>query len=314
MRLRSLIAGLGVAITLTLCFPVVAAAQVQTVTVCWDNYKLPGGDWDWSDSVPFGTVPRESDFTTAGLVLDLSAGRQTSPSNQGKSSAYVAVTAVPLSSVNNTDALIEYDGTPTPGYQLRAHAQGNDVWNGHLVRENGSDKWWATRPQDWPLVTTAAAMEGGATLADYKAAYPLATVSHVGYSLGSGVTTVGLLKSMTFQGRHWVFGLCSVVTTSTTTTPPVVPPVDTSTSTTTDDTDVTTTTTTVDTATTTTTTADVELTTTTTDDVVLVGAHESSLPDTGLSGEPLKILGGVGLLMVLIGALTFTVVKLRRRA
>lgn len=315
MRVKAFAAGLGVALSLMLGFPVTASAQIETRTVCWDNFELPGGNWDWSDSVPFGTVPREQDFTADGLVLDLSAARQTSPSNQGKSSAYVAVTSVALSSVNNTDALITYVGTPTPGFQLRAHAQGDAVWNGHLVRENGSDKWWATRPQDWPLVTNASMMNGGATLADYKAAYPLATVSHVGYSLGSGVTTVGTLKSLTFQGVHWTFGLCPLPTTSSTTSTP-----DTSTSTsdpTSSESSATDTATTTPEATDTTTdtTSLVATAVTTTSKkpaIVNVDNNTADLASTGTNGNAVGIIAGIGLLMLLVGGLTLAVVKLRR--
>ena len=184
-----------------------ADAQVTDSITC--ESSLAGG-WDYSDSNAFATPVRAEDFIDGGLTLDLTGARA-----GGKNSGYVDIADVKLSSVNQSDAVIIYsaESGPAPGYQLRVHPEGDSTWAGHLVYEGGG-KWWATRPLSWPLLPNAG-QGAGYTLSEYSTAYPNATVSHVGFSLGSGVTGKGLLKSLTFQGTRWVFGKCAVQTTTT---------------------------------------------------------------------------------------------------
>lgn len=199
--------GLAVVLGLLVTAPT-AGAQVTDVVVCQTSI---GTSWDYSDSTPFNTPVLASDFVAGGLSLDL-----TGEASGGKKSGYTALTnAVLIGQIAQTDTMMSYtvESGPPPGYQLRAHPQGGDEWAGHWVYENG--KWWATRPASWLLLPNPGS-SGGATLAEIAAAYPQATVSHVGFSLGSGVTGKGLLTSFTFQGTRFVFGACAAETTTTT--------------------------------------------------------------------------------------------------
>jgi LPXTG-motif cell wall-anchored protein len=288
-----------------------AEAQVTDSITC--ESSIAGG-WDYSDSNAFATPIREQDFTEDGLTLDLTGARA-----GGKNSGYVDITDVKLSSVNQTDAVIIYsaESGPSPGYQLRVHPEGDSTWAGHLVYEGGG-KWWATRPLSWPLLPNAG-QGAGYTLSEYSTAYPNATVSHVGFSLGSGVTGKGLLKTLTFQGTRWVFGKCAIQTTTTS-------PSTTTTTATTTSTDSSTTGTSPSPTSTTTETSSSSSSSTTTSTtnsttgvstsgstvaLVPVGNNTDDLASTGASGIGAYI--AIGLTMLALGGLSFFLLYVNRR-
>lgn len=173
-----------------------ATPAVQKVSVC------AASGWDTSDSAPFNSEIQPEQFTHGGLKLEV-----TGPSQ--KQSAYVTLPApVKLLDVNQSDTGLTYDPDhgSAPAYQLTMLQDPTlpptgANWLGNLVRENG--KWWATRPQSWPLVPDPG---NGQTLEVYKAAYPDRFVYRVGFSLGSGAAaSAGTLRNMVFQGTLWVF-------------------------------------------------------------------------------------------------------------
>jgi len=283
-----------------------ADAQVTDSIVCESSIA---NTWDYSDSNAFGTPVRDTDFTESGLTLDLTGARA-----GGKTSGYVGIHGVKLSTVNQSDTVLLYsaESGPPPGYQLRVHPDGTSLWAGHLVYEGGG-KWWATRPLSWPLLPNTG-QGAGYTLAEYTSMYPSATVSHVGFSLGSGVTGKGFLKSLTFQGTRWVFGQCAKQTTTTTSTT-----TDSSTMGTTQST-----TSSSETSSETSTSSTPESTTSTTDSgsttatststaasVVLVGDNTDDLASTGVSGIGAYLaLGGA---MLTLGGLSFVLLFVNRR-
>lgn len=305
--------GLAVLLGLLVTAPV-ASAQVADVAVCESSIAT---SWDYSDSAPYNTPVLASDFVAAGLSLDL-----TGEAAGGKKSGYTALTnPVLVSQINQQDTLMTYavESGPPPGYQLRAHVDGGDAWAGHWVYEGNNGKWWSTRPASWPLLPNPGS-SGGATLAEIAAAYPQATVSHVGFSLGSGVTGKGVLKTLTFQGTRFVFGPCPVATTTTTTTTTAS-----STETTTETTSSTSetsssssiaTTTETSSPTNTDTTAPV-VTTTTTSPLVFARVDNASstpvgsLAETGPSG--LLVLLAVGALVLCAGGAAVLVSRLRQQ-
>lgn len=184
------------------------ATGVTTVTAC------PASGWDHSDSKPFNSEVVASQYADDGLHVAVDGPSQ-------KQSGYALLaTPVALGTVNQSDVQLTYQlaGGYPPAYQLTTYTDATfTTWSGNLVYENG--KWWATRPQNWPLVPTASQALGGASLDDWRTAYPNAVIYQVGFSLGSGApASSGIVKSLTFQGTMWVFkSTCSPATTTTTT-------------------------------------------------------------------------------------------------
>lgn len=188
---------------------VASATGVVTVIVC------PTSGWDHSDSKPFNSEVVAAQYTDDGLRIQVDGPSQ-------KQSGYVTLAQpVALVDVNQADVQLTYqkDHGYAPAYQLTTFTDASlTTWSGNLVYEDG--RWWATRPQHWPLVPTAAQAQGGATFEQWKAAYPGATIYRVGFSLGSGAAaSAGVVKNVTFQGKMWVFKrTCPTPTSATSTT------------------------------------------------------------------------------------------------
>jgi hypothetical protein len=184
------------------------ATNVKTVIAC------PSSGWDHSDSKPFNSEVTASQYTDDGLKIAVDGPTQ-------KQSGYVLLpTPVALQTVNQADVQLTYQssfGYP-PAYQLTTYTDNTfTTWSGNLVYESG--KWWATRPLNWPLVPTASQALGGATLDEWRAAYPNAVIYQVGFSLGSGAqASSGTVLNVTFQGTMWVFKATCLTPTSDTTT------------------------------------------------------------------------------------------------
>lgn len=274
-----------------------ATPGVQRVPVC----AVSG--WDTSDSAPFNSEIQPEQFTHDGLNL-----RVTGPTQ--KQSAYVTLPApVRLLDVNQSDTGLTYevDHGFAPAYQLTVLADATlpptgANWLGNLVRENG--KWWATRPQNWPLVPTPG-QSGGQTLDVFRAAYPDRFVYRVGFSLGSGAAaSAGTLRNLVFQGTLWVFRrICpgSLPTSYAPTPVPTTASSSTSSSSPTSSTSSSTTSSTHGSTSTSTSTHVTPSTTTTVrpDGRAAVGRDDDDLASTGASVGPLVALG---LLLALAGA------------
>jgi hypothetical protein len=130
-----------------------------------------------------------------------------------KVAEYVA-TSTPLKDA--TDTALDYtatSGTIPPGAQLVVDFDGDGTADGILVGEPtyyGND-WWATKGSKDFVKAAAPSTTGGSgsgfhgTLDQWIGAFPDATVTAFGFSLGSGVKGDGVLNSITFAGDTYTF-------------------------------------------------------------------------------------------------------------
>lgn len=301
-----------------------AQAQVgfapEPTTVC----KIDGS-WNFSESRPHSPA-RITDFVNDGLILDITGDRTHDAGNTvgGKIAGYVQIDPVLLSDIDvATLDFVSSVGTAKPGYQLvvdRTPSDPLDGYDGILVGEPSAygDVWWATKPTRWvggpENVTVGTNSDVDGTLAEFATFDPDARVVAVGFSLGTlgvGTEARGVLKTLTFNGSVWDFGLCPTTTPLTTTTTTATSP--TTTTTTSSETSPTSTTTTGTSTTTSTTPVTSTTTTTSTTDVAMVpvGNNTSGLAYTGTAGIGTYL--GIAGFLVALGLASFIGLRIQRR-
>jgi hypothetical protein len=141
------------------------------------------------------------------IYTDGSTDVGTNGKNSDKVAEYVATTT-PLANVN--EASLDYSSTTggAPGFQLVVDLDGNGSNDGILVGEPahyGQD-WWLGSPSQTFDFTDAPGPHDGYdhsdTLGAWSSAYPHATVTAFGFSLGSGVKGDGIINAIDFAGTH----------------------------------------------------------------------------------------------------------------
>ncbi len=109
-------------------------------------------------------------------------------------------------------------GTIAPGLQLIIDFGGpndtDETADGILVGEEiYAGDWWANNGAEQFVKDAAPSHEGGSgsdnhgTLDQWRAAFPDAQLTNVGFSLGSGVFAGGVMQSLTFGDDTYTFGL-----------------------------------------------------------------------------------------------------------
>jgi hypothetical protein len=132
-------------------------------------------------------------------------------SSKAKVAEYVA-TKTPLASVGEPS--LNYTATTggTPGFQLYVDFDTNGSYDGILVGEpvyNGD--WWLSNSAQQFVKDKAPSNTGGSgsanhgTLDQWRTAFPQATVTAFGFSLGSGVKGDGTLNAINFGDTHYTF-------------------------------------------------------------------------------------------------------------
>lgn len=283
------------------------------------------GSWNFSESRAHSPA-RITDFVNDGLILDVTGDRTHDAGNTvgGKVAGYVQIDPVLLSDIDvATLDYVSSVGTAKPGYQLvvdRTPSDPLDGYDGILVGEPSAygDVWWATKPTRWVggpeniAVGTNSDVDG--TLAEFATFDPDARVVAVGFSLGTlgvGTEARGVLKTLTFNGSVWDFGICPSTTPTTTTTTTTTSP--TTTTTTSSESSSTSTTTTGASTTTSTTPVTSTTTTTSTTDaaVVPVGNNTNGLAYTGTSGIGTYL--GIAGFLIALGAGSFIWLRIQRK-
>lgn len=207
------------ALSVLLAAPAQAAAATGTIFVPNDF------DSSLSDTRPNGA------FEVEGTSLHLRTNKTTVPAgtspNPHKVAEYVA-TDTPLAGIG--EPTLDYTTVSglTVGYQLVVDLDGDGDNDGILVGETvykdpatGATIWWlgghVKFPANVPAGTTAPKHPAGTgsdhdgTLDQWRAAYPEATVTAFGFSLGSGNPSEGTLHSITFNGTKYTFAAAVVL-------------------------------------------------------------------------------------------------------
>lgn len=167
-------------------------------------------------SVPSDFVGALSDTRTTGSYEVVGTGLHiatTGSTSTDKVAEYVA-TDTTLATVGEPS--LEYTNTTAagiPGFQLVVDFDGNGSLDGILIGEPGAygNDWWLNNAAK-PFVKLGAPLHGGGygsdnhgTLAQWRAAFPTATVKAFGFSLGSGVKGDGVLDAISFAGVRYTF-------------------------------------------------------------------------------------------------------------
>lgn len=184
-----------------------ATAAADTITVT----QLSPHGWDvQSQTRSAGHVEMRSGRDAGMRIFTDNA------TSEAKVAGYVAVTPIAMSVVAaGPEPSMVYLPTegPAPGYQLVMAGKDTTgvarTWI--LVGETVyGDKWWAASCGAYCANLGIPASTGGGgpyqgTLDEWAAALPAASVTKVGFSLGSGVQGDGILKSLTFRSTTWQF-------------------------------------------------------------------------------------------------------------
>ena len=117
---------------------------------------------------------------------------------------------------------LDYTSTTggTPGTQLVVDFDGDKVQDGILVGEPGTygSDWWLNNAAAQFVKDGAPSHTGGSgstshgTLDQWRAAFPAASVTAFGFSLGSGVKGDGVLNAINFAGTRYTFGTAVILT------------------------------------------------------------------------------------------------------
>lgn len=184
----------------------VALAVGMAVPAFAADATLTTGDLNWSETRSTGHY----EFVSDGLHIWTEGNTSTD-----KVAGYVA-TSTPLTEVGEpTLSYTANAGTIPPSSQLVVDFDGNGSTDGILVGEPtfyGND-WWASNSSAQFVKDGAPSHTGGSgstnhgTLDQWRAAFPTANVTAFGFSLGSGVYGDYLLRSMTFAGDTYTFGV-----------------------------------------------------------------------------------------------------------
>ncbi|RHA38074.1 Ig-like domain-containing protein [Cellulomonas rhizosphaerae] len=152
-----------------------------------------------------------SDGSSHAELVDQGLHIWTDETGHRKAAGYI-VTDVALEDAGEPALRYEAKAGITPGSQLVVDFDGNGSPDGILVGESvyGND-WWASNGSA-AFVKTGAPQHGGGfgsenhgTLAQWRDAFPSAVVTAIGYSLGSGVTGDGIIRSLSLGDTTYTF-------------------------------------------------------------------------------------------------------------
>ncbi|MCU1422699.1 MAG: hypothetical protein JWN36_2350, partial [Microbacteriaceae bacterium] len=193
------------------CAPTVQTCTTQNQTIVSTNLA-PNG-WTFGESRANG----HNTYVSGGLHVVTDGTGDTGPRTDGgsgiwntdKAAGYHALN-IPLSQVGVPSIDYTSNSGSLPGIQLTISKNGDGVADANLVYEGvtawgnpdgltGVGNWWASKPLG--TVSSTPAPNPGyqfswGTLNDYLAAWPNATITQVGYSLGSGAQGDGVVHSI----------------------------------------------------------------------------------------------------------------------
>jgi hypothetical protein len=169
-----------------------------------------------SISVPGDFDPGHSDTRATGHYEVVGTGLHiwtAGATSTDKVAEYVA-TSTPLAGVGEPS--LDYTNTSgggVPGFQLVVDFDSNGTDDGILIGEPGvyGNDWWLNNGAAQFVKDAAPSHEGGSgsanhgTLDQWRAAFPNATVTAFGFSLGSGVKGDGVLNAINFAGDRYTF-------------------------------------------------------------------------------------------------------------
>ena len=166
-------------------------------------------EWDWSQTRSNGYHV----FTPQGLFVSTTAAAGTND----KVAGYLDVEDYPLVGLSGPFS-IDYNKVAgnfafDPGLQAVVDFDGNGTIDGILVGEEvyGGTDWWLSNSAAQFVKDGAPNNSGGfgsqwhGSIADWALAFPDAEVVHIGFSLGSGVYSVGYITGMTLGGVVYDF-------------------------------------------------------------------------------------------------------------
>ena len=166
-------------------------------------------------TVPDDFVPSLSDTRATGSYAVEGTGlrvRTTGTTSTDKVAEYVA-TKTPLAAIGEPS--LDYTSTAggVPGFQLVVDFDADGSADGILIGEPGvyGNDWWLNNAAKQFVKDGAPSHTGGfgsanhGTLDQWRTAFPDATVTAFGFSLGSGVKGDGVLNAITFAGDRYTF-------------------------------------------------------------------------------------------------------------
>ncbi|MDB5180332.1 MAG: hypothetical protein JWO54_90 [Candidatus Saccharibacteria bacterium] len=188
--------------------PTPTTAACTTTTPVWSK-DLTG--WDTSKS------RTQSTTTVTGDGLELKTFGPAGSPDQRKAAGYYSVN-YPLSGVGSQtiDEALDYQivsGTNEPGLQIVVDLDNNGSNDGILVGEKVyGNTWWLADSAAGSIGQTNAPNNGGGygspwygTINEWLSKFPTAQVKQIGYSLGSGVTAEGIIKSINLGCASYKF-------------------------------------------------------------------------------------------------------------
>ncbi|MCY7395440.1 MAG: hypothetical protein LH468_04645 [Nocardioides sp.] len=208
-RLGTVLAGVAVS----------AMALSGTASAVAKTIDVPG---DFVASLSDTRVNGHYEVIGTGLRIytDGNADTDSTGRNTDKVAEYVA-TSTPLANVGEPSLnYTKNTGTIAPGFQLVIDFGEDSTPDGILIGEPGvyGNDWWLNNAAEGFVKAGAPSHAGGfgsdnhGTLAQWRSAFPTATVTAFGFALGSGVKGDYLLNSIAFAGDTYTFTAPVVLT------------------------------------------------------------------------------------------------------
>jgi hypothetical protein len=175
---------------------------------------------------PGGFVHALSDTRATGHVEFLKEGLHVWTESNTSTDKAAEYFAVPPQGLPDNASLTWYGTSPQPGSQLVFDADGDssttdDAYNILVGEPTYGDDFWMSTGSDiytnhhdqCPLTTGGSGSDCHGTLAQWQAAFPNATLSAAGFSLGSGIKGDGVIHDIQVGDTDYQFTSESAVTT-----------------------------------------------------------------------------------------------------